>query len=74
MLVGWTCKGLDHSRIDDISKEAHIANVETILENRGLMRFGHWLWREQAQPHLWEVTETRCFLGDGAEVDRNRDG
>ena len=60
---------LDHIRNEDISKEAHVKPVETFLENERLKWFGHCLRREPNHISL------ACkFWGQGAEVDRKRDG
>ena len=38
---------MDHIRIEDIRKKAHIKSVETFLENKILKWFGHCLRRER---------------------------
>ena len=58
----------DHTRNNDIRKDAHIKHVETFLENRSVCL----LLEARTQPHMCKIAETK-FLGNAAEVDRKRD-
>ena len=53
---------LDHIRNEDIRKEAHVKIVETFLENKRLMWFGHCLRRERN--HICAKSLRLTFLGE----------
>ena len=63
---------LDHIRNKDNRKEAHLKPVETFLENKRLKWFGHCLRREPNQ--ICAKSLRLEALGEGAEVDRYKDG
>ena len=63
---------LDHIRNEDIRKEAHVNPVATFLENKILKWFGHCLRRESK--HICAKSLKLEVSGEGAEVDRKRDG